>query len=128
MLAALGLVKEQTLKETLILGELGLDGSVHPVRGVLPAVLFAREQGFGRCLVPVENVREGELVEGIACVGTKSLMEAVELLNHPEQMRPVKGDYEGFLENPYGLSGGFCRTAGTENSETGGRGGGGRDA
>lgn len=50
VLAALGLVKEQALKETMILGELGLDGSVRPVRGVLPAILFAREQGFGRAL------------------------------------------------------------------------------
>ena len=98
VLAALGLVKEQALKETMILGELGLDGSVRPVRGVLPAILFARDQGFGRCLVPLENVREGELVEGIDCVGTKSLMEAVELLNHPAQMRPVKGDFDKFLK------------------------------
>ena len=98
MLAALGLVKERTLKETLIVGELGLDGSVRPVKGVLPAVLFAREQGFCRCLVPMDNVREGELVEGIDCVGTKSLMEAVALLNHPEDMQPAKGDFEKFLE------------------------------
>lgn len=76
VLAALGLVKEQTLKETLILGELGLDGSVHPVRGVLPAVLFAREQGFGRCLVPMENVREGDWWKALPAWGTKSLMEA----------------------------------------------------
>ena len=98
VLAALGLVKEKALKETMIIGELGLDGSVRSVRGVLPAILFAREQGFRRCLVPLANVREGELVEGIECVGTKSLMDAVDLLNHPENMQPVKGDFEKFLK------------------------------
>ncbi|MFI5907252.1 YifB family Mg chelatase-like AAA ATPase [Dactylosporangium sp. NPDC051541] len=61
------------LGNAVILGELGLDGTVRPVRGVLPAVLAASRAGFGFALVPVGNVTEARLVPDIDVRATDSL-------------------------------------------------------
>jgi magnesium chelatase family protein len=65
----------------LFLGELGLDGSIRPVQGVLPLVLCARKEGIPLCILPKENQREGAMAEGIFCVGFGRLSEVVEFLN-----------------------------------------------
>lgn len=57
----------------LLMGELALDGRVRPVRGVLPAVLAAREAGLERAIVPTENLAEARLVHGVHSVGVGSL-------------------------------------------------------
>nr|WP_120491452.1 YifB family Mg chelatase-like AAA ATPase [Corynebacterium lactis] len=57
------------LRRTVLIGELGLDGSIRPVRGVLPAVLAARDAGARWVVVPEANAQEAALVDGIA-VGT----------------------------------------------------------
>lgn len=64
----------------VILGELGLDGRVRPVRGVLPAVLAAREAGFGGVIVPAAQVAEAALVEGIEVAGVRTLKALVDTL------------------------------------------------
>lgn len=61
-----------------ILGELGLDGSVRAVPGVLPCVIAAKEAGFRAVLLPAENAEEGALVEGIRVYGVRTLTEACE--------------------------------------------------
>ncbi|MFN3601858.1 MAG: YifB family Mg chelatase-like AAA ATPase [Dietzia sp.] len=58
---------------TLLVGELALDGRVRPVRGVLPAVLAARDAGLRRAIVPAENLAEARLVGGIDTAGVESL-------------------------------------------------------
>lgn len=58
---------------TLLIGELGLDGRVRPVRGVLPAVLAARDAGLRRAIVPAENLAEAKLVSGIDTAGIDCL-------------------------------------------------------
>lgn len=54
------------LRHTVMIGELGLDGSIRPVRGVLPQVLAAREAGARWVIVPAANAAEAALVDGIA--------------------------------------------------------------
>ena len=63
-----------------IMGELGLDGSVRGVSGVLPAVLFARESGAREVVLPCENLAEASLVDGIKLTGVTSLCETVDYL------------------------------------------------
>lgn len=57
------------LEKTVLLGELALDGRVRPVNGVLPAVLAAKTQGWPSVIVPVDNLAEASLVDGIGCSG-----------------------------------------------------------
>lgn len=61
------------LDKTVLLGELALDGRVRPVNGVLPAVLAAKTQGWPSVIVPVDNLAEASLVDGIEVFGVRTL-------------------------------------------------------
>jgi magnesium chelatase family protein len=61
------------LEKTVLLGELALDGRVRPVRGVLPAVLSAKRQGWPAVVVPVANIAEASLIDGIEVLGVRTL-------------------------------------------------------
>lgn len=73
---------------TVFMGELGLDGRVRPVRGVLPALLAARTFGLDKAVVPRSQVREANLVDGITVWGVSSLDDLVEVMHG----RPVLGE------------------------------------
>ncbi|GAA3834942.1 YifB family Mg chelatase-like AAA ATPase [Sphaerisporangium flaviroseum] len=80
LLGAAGLVPRQRISLPFFLGELGLDGTVKPVRGVLPAVVAAVEAGARSVVVPVANAAEAGLVPGVAVVPVLTLAELVEWL------------------------------------------------
>jgi magnesium chelatase family protein len=61
------------LEKTVLLGELALDGRVRPVKGVLPAVLAARDEGWQAVVVPFDNLAEASLVDGIEVCGVRTL-------------------------------------------------------
>ncbi len=77
VLAAAEVVPRRLVEDVVHLGELGLDGRLRGVRGVLPAVLEASRRGVGHVVVPVENVAEAQLVEGVTVHGAASLAEVV---------------------------------------------------
>lgn len=72
-LAAAGRFPATRLLGTVLLGELALDGRIRPVRGVLPALLAARDAGMKRAVVPVESLSEARLVAGIELGGAAHL-------------------------------------------------------
>jgi magnesium chelatase family protein len=80
VLAAAGTVPAGSIDRLVLLGELGLDGSVRPIRGVLPAVLAAARAGHGQVVVPAANADEAALVEGIEVLAVGSLGQVVEHL------------------------------------------------
>lgn len=63
------------LEKTVLLGELALDGRVRPIRGVLPAVLAAKTQGWPIVVVPTANLAEASLVDGIEVLGVGTLRQ-----------------------------------------------------
>jgi len=81
VLAAATVVRREELLGTVFLGELGLDGRVRPVRGILPATLAAAQAGFRRAIVPLRQAGEAQLVEGIDVFGVASLSQLVAVLN-----------------------------------------------
>lgn len=80
VLMSLGYIPETYVNDTLLIGELGLDGKVKPVKGVLPIVQKAKEHGCRRCIVPIKNAKEGAVIDGIDIVGVQSLQETVDYL------------------------------------------------
>ena len=68
----------------IFLGELSLDGKVRPVHGVLPIAQFAKNKKFKELYVPVENVAEAALIEGVHVFGISSLREIVAHLTNEE--------------------------------------------
>lgn len=77
ILVSLGQLKQERVGKLLILGELGLDGTVQRVPGILPIVLEAQDAGVTSCMIPKENALEGALAEGMEIIGVRSLQEAV---------------------------------------------------
>ena len=88
VLGAYGMVDFSEMRDSMILGELGLDGRVKPVRGVLSLTAAAREQGLKRCFVPEENAAEAALVEKIQVIPVKSLAHMVSMAQDPVSIRP----------------------------------------
>jgi magnesium chelatase family protein len=80
LLAAAGVVPAAPLRETVVIGELGLDGTVRPVRGVLPAVLAAVRTGLRYAVVPAANGTEAALVPGIVVKAADTLRRLIDFL------------------------------------------------
>ena len=91
ILAAQGLILPEEVERVMIAGELGLNGDVRPVRGILPLVLEARREGLERCIVPAENLEEARLVEGIRLRGIRSLGELMGALQEKAERTPSPG-------------------------------------
>lgn len=87
VMAAYGIVKPSVLQDSGFLGELGLDGRIKPVRGVLSMVFAMGRAGLKRCFLAEENVREGMAVRQIGIVKVRDLKELAELLNRPEYIQ-----------------------------------------
>ncbi len=82
VLSALEELTEECLKDTIFVGELSLDGAVRSVSGILPIIMEARRNGYKRCIIPKENKREGDLVDGIQVIGVSNLREVCEVLKN----------------------------------------------
>ena len=73
-------IESKLLEESMFIGELSLNGTLRPVKGVLPLVAMARERGLKRVFLPMENVAEGAVVDGIEVIGASSLLELCEMI------------------------------------------------
>ena len=78
-LKAAGLVTSDAVSKTVFIGELALDGRIKPVRGVLPMLMAASSSGFDEAVVPLENLAEAELIEGIEVAGFDHLTQVASL-------------------------------------------------
>lgn len=73
----------------LLVGELSLDGTLRPVRGVLSMAVCARRQGIPNLLVPADNAAEAAVAEGVNVFAMSHLAEVVKYLNQPDQFHPT---------------------------------------
>ncbi|MBM7613642.1 YifB family Mg chelatase-like AAA ATPase [Alkaliphilus hydrothermalis] len=84
---ALGILKASNqfradnLSDTVIMGELALDGKIHKINGVLPMLLSMYEKGYKRVILPHQNIEEAKLVKEMESIGVSSLKEVVDFLN-----------------------------------------------
>ncbi len=81
VLAASGQIKPENLDKYLMMGELSLDGSLQPVKGVLPIAINARKEGFGGFILPRQNAREAAVVDKLKIYGVENLKEVISFLN-----------------------------------------------
>jgi magnesium chelatase family protein len=100
ILAASGVVERRLIADTVLLGELSLDGSIHATRGVLPIAASARRDGLRGILLPTANAREAAIVAGLEIVAVSSLVEAVRALNDPAGFTPDIPVMPGATERP----------------------------
>lgn len=87
ILGAMGTVGRSD--EHLLVGELSLDGTLRPVRGVLSMAVCARRQGIPNLLVPFDNAVEAAVTEGVRVFGMRHLSEVVAFFNEPDKFQPT---------------------------------------
>jgi len=80
------------LSRCSVAGELALTGEVRPIKGALPLTLEARAQGRKAVILPIANVKEASVVQGIEVYGVKNLREAYEFLSKASELTPVVSD------------------------------------
>jgi len=97
ILGAAGRVRTQNLSSYLFMGELSLDGSIRPVKGVLSMAVMARENDLTHMVVPEANAREAAVVDGVRAYPVRSLSQVAELLNGKQPWMPLAVDRRQLL-------------------------------
>ncbi len=90
MLVSLGHLLAERIQDTLIVGELGLDGTVKPVKGILPIVRKAKQEGHKSVLYHWKMQRKVPIIKDIQVIGVRSLQETIDYLI-------LQGERQSFL-------------------------------
>ena len=103
ILAASGYIPQRNLENILIIGELSLDGTIKAVSGVLPIVYKAKEMGFTKCIVPLDNANESAIVRDVEVIGVKSLDDTVAYLNNNKTIESTFVDIDEIFFDKYNV-------------------------
>ena len=94
-------VKELAAKNYIYFGELGLDGNVKSVRGILPLLISAKEKGFKSFIIPFDNQKEASYITGIDVYAAKNLKEVCDFLNGAGNLEKVENNEWKVEHNDY---------------------------
>jgi magnesium chelatase family protein len=109
------IVKEE-VESYVLMGELSLDGTLQPVKGILPIALKAKEEGFKGVIVPQKNALEAAVVKGLDVYGMENLRDVVEFFNGTRKFNPVFVDlFEIFTNEVNRYDFDFSDVRGQEN-------------
>jgi magnesium chelatase family protein len=95
VLAASDLISVPNLDKYMIMGELSLDGTVQPIRGVLPMAIEARNAGYKGMIVPKANVTEAAVVNNLEVYGVDNLLQVIDFLRGAIELQPTVIDTRG---------------------------------
>lgn len=98
ILCCIEVIKKESFYETMIIGELSLDGSVKAVNGVLPMIHTAKTEGIKKFIVPYDNIEEASLISNIEIIGVKSLLELIDHFNNKNKIYPVNINVSDLFE------------------------------
>ncbi|MBQ2877618.1 MAG: YifB family Mg chelatase-like AAA ATPase, partial [Bacteroidaceae bacterium] len=92
ILASDGVINSDKLNNYIIMGELGLDGCLMPVKGILPIAIKAKELGYKGLIIPSSNAAEAAVVEELDIHGADNIQQVVKFLNGEEELAPMNID------------------------------------
>lgn len=116
ILAATGTVSSDKLNRYLIIGELGLDGNLQPIKGALPIAICAREQGLEGLILPKQNAREAAVVNNLKVFGVENITEVIEFFNGIRTLEPtIVNTREEFYRSQDNFPFDFADVKGQEN-------------
>ncbi len=116
ILAASDQIKDTDIDKYLIMGELSLDGSLQPIRGVLPIAIQAREEGFKGFILPKQNAREAAIVNKLEVYGVESIKDVIDFFNGDKELEQTIVDTrKEFYENANSFDVDFTDVKGQEN-------------
>ena len=84
ILSAIGIIECEMLSSICICGEIGLDGKIQPINGVLSMAIEAKKNGLKIIIVPQNNIVEASLVKDIVCIGVENLTQVIDILNNQD--------------------------------------------
>ena len=90
ILNSMNLIQKQDFEHTIFIGELSLDGSINKINGVLAICIEAKRLGIKKVVIPIENVGEASVVEGLEIVAEKNLINLVKYLNGQKEKNIVE--------------------------------------
>ncbi|MCV6628997.1 MAG: YifB family Mg chelatase-like AAA ATPase [Flavobacteriaceae bacterium] len=103
ILVASGQIEAELLGSYIIMGELSLDGSLQPIRGVLPIAIKAMEEGFKGFILPKANAKEAAVVEGLEVLGVENISEVISFFDEGIAIEPtvldLQAEYDDLFEN-----------------------------
>lgn len=108
VLAASERIDPRAIAGLMMIGELGLDGRLRPVRGVLPAVLAAADAGYRQVVVPEQAAAEARLVPDVSVLGVRSLRQLIALLADEPEPEEAPEERESEETGPEALLTGFA--------------------
>ena len=91
-------ISDEILKETIIVGELSLDGTINPIKGALAIASDLSVLNKKRLIVPKKNEHEAALVSGIEVIGVRNLREAIDYLSQEKSIKPAKTNVNDYLK------------------------------
>jgi len=116
VLAASEGLKVDRLADYIMMGELSLDGTILPVKGVLPIAILAKESGFKGFILPDENAKEAAVVKDLEVLGVKNIKEVIEFFNEERDLSPTYVDInKEFLDHQSDFEFDFSDVKGQEN-------------
>ncbi len=83
-------IESNTYKDYIILGELSLDGSINSIRGVLPLIISAIQNGHRKFILPAKNAKEASYISGIEVYAFDKLAEVVDFLTGKSEVKPLE--------------------------------------
>jgi magnesium chelatase family protein len=98
ILVASGQLPEERLSDQMVLGEVGLEGDLRPVRGALSMALAARAARYRGVLLPHANVPEASVVEGLEVCGARTLLETCAHLSGRDTIAPTRADITAIMD------------------------------
>ena len=113
VLSAYGVLPQNALEETLIIGELSLNGEVRSIRGALPILLMMKRLGIRRCILPAENAFEGAQIPEVETYGVSTLQEMIGFLTGKCALKPVSEAEQ--IPSPQGIGIDFSDIIGQES-------------
>jgi magnesium chelatase family protein len=92
ILAASGQIKNNTIGDFLIMGELSLDGGLQPIKGALPIAIKARKEGFKGFILPAQNAKEAAIVNELEVYGIENISDAIDFFNDKKELKKTVVD------------------------------------
>ena len=110
-----GEIKKQSMAETVVIGELSLDGQINHVNGILPMCIEAKKLGIKKVILPNKDAEEAAIVEGLQVIGVENLQQVVAYLNQKEDIESTKTNIKNlfYQKQKYPLD--FAEVKGQEN-------------
>jgi magnesium chelatase family protein len=116
LLAATEQINADKVGQFIIMGELSLDGSLMPIKGVLPIAIQAKKEGYKGFILPMQNAKEAAIVKDLEVYGIESILDIVDFFNETKTFeRVISNPREDFASNLQTMEFDFSDVQGQEN-------------